>query len=403
MSKGKQDSCIFHIDVNSAYLSWTAVDRLERGESVDIREIPAIIGGDVEKRHGIVLAKSIPAKRYGIQTGEPVMRALTKCPDVMVVAPNHSLYHEKSSQLMEYLMGICPVLQQVSVDECYMDYMPIRSEYESPVAAAHFMKDSIRERFGFTVNIGISDKKVLAKMASDFQKPDRVHTLYSDEISEKMWPLPISELFMCGKRASKVLKKFGVTTIGDLANMDCRLLESHLKSHGKMLWQFANGIDESKVEDHKAKAKSIGNSNTFSADITEETEAHHQLAVLAEQVGKRLRAHHQLAGQICVEIKYATFRCVSHQVILMQPTSIAEVIHREACKLFDEIWTGEPVRLLGVRTGKLQDDTEPVQLSIFDYAEEGAKNEKLKKLDAAVDSIRKKYGEDSIKKGVFFE
>lgn len=390
---------IFHIDVNSAFLSWTAVARLEAGETVDIREIPAIIGGDVENRHGVVLAKSIPAKRFGIVTGEPVTNALTKCPTLQMVPPDHALYRQKSRMLMEYLRTICPVLEQVSIDECYMDFTPIRNSYEGPVAAAEFIKDSVYERFGFTVNVGISDKKVLAKMASDFEKPNRVHTLYTAEIREKLWPLPVSELYMCGKQASKALRNLGISTIGDLAQMDCRLLEANMKSHGRRLWQFANGIDDARVETEKARAKSIGNSNTYSADLSTREEAHRQLAVLAEQVAKRLRRQKVLAGQVCVEIRYATFQDVSHQNILLQSTAVSRVLHQEACKLFDEVWTGGPVRLLGLRATKLQDEAEPTQLSIFDYAEEGEKNRKLKKLDRALDSIRERYGEDSIRKG----
>ena len=214
------DKIFFHIDVNSAYLSWSAIREMERGRKEDLRTIPAIVGGDINTRHGVVLAKSIPAKAYGIVTGEPVVHAAKKCPSLVSVPPDHTYYHQKSRELMEYLMTVCPEIEQVSVDECYMDYTPVKECYPSPEEAARIIKNNIYQSFGYTVNIGISDKKVLAKMASDFQKPNRVHTLYTREIREKMWPLPIEELFMCGKSTARKLQKLGIETIGDLAQAD---------------------------------------------------------------------------------------------------------------------------------------------------------------------------------------
>ncbi|MDE7008331.1 MAG: DNA polymerase IV, partial [Lachnospiraceae bacterium] len=220
------DTIIFHIDVNSAYLSWSALKRLESGDGTDLRSIPSIVGGDMQKRHGVVLAKSIPAKKYGITTGEPIVNALRKCPHLLLEAPDHQLYHQRSSELMKFLSNICPELEQLSVDECFMDFTPIRQKFPSPEAAAAMIKDQIREQFGFTVNIGISDKKVLAKMASDFQKPDKVHTLYSTQIREKMWPLPVSSLYMCGQSSVQALLKLEIRTIGELANTDKNIIYS---------------------------------------------------------------------------------------------------------------------------------------------------------------------------------
>ena len=212
---------IFHIDVNSAYLSWTAVKLLKEAakdeKKIDIRNIPAIIGGDREKRHGIVLAKSISAKKFGIVTGEPIANALQKCPNILIVPPEHGYYNEQSHKLMNLLRTFTPDIEQVSVDECYMDFSGIQNEYPSPLACAYKIKDTVKEKLGFTVNVGISDVKVLAKMASDFQKPDRVHTLFPDEIPEKMWPLPIRNLLFLGKASEQKLLNQGIRTIGDLA------------------------------------------------------------------------------------------------------------------------------------------------------------------------------------------
>ena len=177
---------IFHIDVNSAYLSWTAIEKLKNGSEVDLREIPCIIGGDQMSRHGVVLAKSIPAKRYGIRTGEPVANAFRKCPNLVMEPPNHKLYSIYSRKLMEFLLTYTPDIEQVSVDECYMDFTGIASHFHSPVDAALEIKNAVYEKFGFTVNIGISSNKLLAKMASDFEKPNKVHTLFPQEIQVKM-------------------------------------------------------------------------------------------------------------------------------------------------------------------------------------------------------------------------
>ena len=388
---------IFHIDVNSAFLSWSALEKLEKGDTTDLRLIPSIVGGDMAKRHGVVLAKSIPAKAYGISTGEPVASAFRKCPHLVTVAPNHKLYSQMSNKLMQYLSGICPDIEQVSIDECYMDYTPIAGKYTSPEAAAAIIKDTIYDTFGFTVNVGISDKKVLAKMASDFKKPNLVHTLYSHEIRQKLWHLPTSSLFMCGRSSVETLRKLGILTIGELAQADPHILEAHLKSHGLVLWQYANGIDDSLVISEPAKLKGIGNSITLKNDVTDRQEAYKALLNLSESVGSRLRASHQLAGLVCTEIKYSNFQSVSHQMHLDTPTASTDIIYASACRLFDELWNQTPIRLLGVRTSKLLEDDAPIQLNLFDYA--APKSEKQQKLDAALDNIRKRFGNDAIKRG----
>ena len=395
---------IFHIDVNSAYLSWSALSLLEKGSKTDLRQIPAIIGGDMEKRHGVVLAKSIPAKKYGIVTGEPIVNAMRKCPFLRLEAPDHHLYAEKSRQLMQLLSDICPEIEQVSVDECYMDYTPISHLYSSPYEAAIMIKDKVRDTFGFTVNIGISDRKILAKMASDFRKPDLVHTLYSYEIKEKMWPLPVSSLFMCGKSSVEVLRKLEIETIGQLAGSDKKILEAHLKSHGTLLWEYANGIDDSPVVSTPPDSKGVGNSTTLSKDVTEREEACKTLLSLSESVAARLRKAGQLAGMVSVEIKYSNFRSVSHQTMLYSPSDTSRIIYDTACRLFDELWDHSPIRLLGVRTSKLVSATEPIQLSLFDLNavagnEKEPAFEKLAALDKALDDIRNKFGSDAVVRG----
>ena len=391
---------IFHIDVNSAYLSWTATEQLKNGAEIDIRTIPAIIGGDQKSRHGIVLAKSIPAKRYGIHTGEPVANAFRKCSNLKSFPPDHKMYRGKSRELMAFLAEFCPNIEQVSVDECYMDATDAIGRGESPVEVATALKDRVRDNFGFTVNIGISENKLLAKMASDFEKPDKVHTLFPGEIQEKMWPLPMRELFMAGKSSVETLRKLEILTIGDLAKTDPRLVELHLKSHGRMLWEFANGIDHSQVQSEPTENKGIGNSVTLREDLTEEGQVWPVLLELAESVGRRLRKAGQKAGMVSVEMKYYTFQRTSHQQQLQRPGNEDEILYQTAKKLFREMWTGEPIRLLGIRTSKLVEAEEPEQLSLFDLGEE---NEKQKRLNEAMDSIRSRFGEGAIQRGVYWK
>lgn len=388
----------FHIDVNSAFLSWTAVERLEQGDPLDLRLIPSIIGGDKEKRHGIVLAKSVPAKVFNIQTGEPIVKALEKCSALTIAAPDHAMYQRRSRILMDYLKTLTPEIEQVSIDECYMDFSSIVNQYPSAIDAAHLIKDTIYNTMGFTVNIGISDCKVLAKMASDFKKPNLVHTLYRHEIKEKMWPLPVSSLFMCGKSSVDELRKLEILTIGDLACADPDIISLHLKSHGRLLWEFANGIDDSKVEPIHPDAKGIGNSTTLAKDAEDLGTIHEVLLSLSDSVAARIRKAKSLAYMVSVEVKYNTFVKNSHQTTLSTPTNTSNTIYKTACRLFDELWDGTPVRLLGIRCTKLVDIDEPVQMSLMDY-DFNEKDEKSKKLDSALDSIRKRYGSSAVVRG----
>lgn len=402
---------IFHIDVNSAYLSWTAIEYLKRGDEEDIRDIPCIIGGDRKSRHGVVLAKSIPAKAYGIRTGEPVVSAIKKCPTLRMEPPDHKMYARYSRKLMDLLRSYTPDIEQLSIDECFLDFTGIAHRFATPIDAAFEIKNRIREEFGFTVNIGISINKLLAKMASDFEKPDRVHTLFPEEIEEKMWPLSVSELYMAGKASVEVLKKLEIRTIGELAHADPDYLEIHLKSHGRLLWEFANGQGDDVVRSEGEEAKGIGNSTTLSEDVETEEEARKVLLMLSESVGGRLRKAGKKAGSITVEIRYATFQNVSHQMQISPPTQSDSILYQKACVLFHELWNGMPIRLLGIRTAKLEEESAPQQMNLFDYLETiqetqkqpKRKDEKHQKLDQALDQIRKKFGDDAVMRAAFLK
>lgn len=390
------DKIIFHIDVNSAYLSWSAVNKLKNEpDSVDLRTICSIIGGNIENRHGIVLAKSIPAKKYNIKTAETIVSALKKCPFLVIEPPNHTMYEEYSQRLMSLLREYTPDIEKLSIDECFLDFTPISHNYSSPTEAAAVIKNRIYDELGFTVNIGISSNKILAKMASDFEKPNLVHTLFPNEIQDKMWPLPINELYMAGKSSVETLRKLGINTIGELANTPPDIVSLHLKSHGRLLWEYANGIDDTKLISEHVDLKGIGNSTTLSRDIEEASEAKHVLLGLSETVAKRLRASNQLAKMESVEIKYNDFVRVSHQMQLLTPVNTTDQIYKNACLLFDQLWSGKPVRLLGIRTSKLTKEDEPVQLSLFDTQID----EKQLKAEKAIDEIKKKFGNNAVMRG----
>lgn len=390
---------IYHIDVNSAFLSWTAVKRLrDNPEALDIRTIPAVIGGDEKKRHGIVLAKSVPAKAYGIQTGEPLVQTRKKCPDILIVPPDFATYVSMSEQLMNFLKQTAPVVEQYSIDEAFCDMTGTGLLYGDPVAFAHQLKDDILNRFGFTVNIGISTNKLLAKMASDFKKPNLVHTLFPEEIPQKMWPLPVGELFFVGPSMCKKLEALGIHTIGDVAASNPKLLVSHFKKHGELICNYANGFDIELPVNHKAANKSFGNSVTLHFDVTDAENAKTILLSLSETVGARIRAEHAYIGVVSVTIVDSEFRHLSRQCTLSTPTDITEIIYENACRLFDLTWNHVPIRLLGVSTAHAT-DTAFHQMNLFDED----KNERFAMLNKAVDSIRDKYGEDSIKRARFLD
>ena len=389
---------IFHIDVNSAFLSWEAVYRLYHlGGRVDLREEVAAVGGDMAMRHGIILAKSIPAKKYGIKTGESIVEARQKCPQLMLVPPNYHLYDECSRAFMEILRQYSPEVEQYSVDEAFIDMSGTIQLWGEPEAVADRIREQIRRELGFTVNIGVSENKLLAKMAGDFQKPDRTHTLWKNEIEKKMWPLPVSGLFFVGRATARKLFALGIRTIGDLAKADPDMLKSHLKKQGEVIWGFANGIDVSVVEPEAPAAKGYGNSTTIAFDVCDASTARLVLLSLAETVGARLREAGVRAEVIAVGIKSFDLRYASHQMTLQNATSITLEIYKYACRLFDELWDGTPIRHLGSHTGRIRDGMNMRQVDMFDDTD----YEKLAKLDAAVDGIRKRYGNDSMKRAAF--
>ncbi len=386
---------IFHVDVNSAFLSWTATKMVEEGKP-DIRMIPSCVGGDPAKRTSIVTAKSIPAKKYGIRTGEPVSLALRKCPQLLIVPSDFRLYEKYSLAFMDICRQYAPVVEKFSIDECFLDMTGTHKLYPDPVAAACEIKDKIRDTLGFTVNIGIGPNKLLAKMAGDFEKPDKVHTLFADEIPAKLWPLPVGELLGVGESTVRALAKLSVRTIGDLAACSEGLLQSAVGSKlGRQLHHYANGLDDSPVTAEAAEAKGYSVSTTLEENVTTAEQAHKILLELADSVTSRMRADGARAGCISVTIRSTQFRDRSHQRRLEEPTDITGEVFSVAEALFRELWDRRtPLRLLGISLTALSHG-EAEQLSLF----RDERREKEKQLDKTVDLLRGRFGADIIRRG----
>lgn len=390
---------IFHIDVNSAFLSWEAVRRIKQNMLPDLRTIPSAIAGNSQSRRGIILAKSIPAKKYGITTGEPVLSAQQKCPNLVCVPPDYLLYSESSEKLFDLLSNYSDRLEQFSIDEGFLEFTGMEQLFGEPLVAAQQIKERIKKELGFTVNIGISSNKLLAKMAGELEKPDKIHTLYPHEIKEKLWPLPVQELFMVGRKTAPRLQKMNIHTIGELANFDIQLLEKEFKSYGKMLHAYANGIDHSPVSSIQTihTPKSIGNSTTLPFDVTDQETAFKILLILSDTVAMRLRKKHLCTEEIAVTIKSSDFKVYSHQKKLFRPIDCTNAVYQSVKLAFQETWKKEPIRLLGVRAGQLSSG-QTLQLSIYD-------NDwtKEKKADEAMDQIRQKYGENIVMRSSFLD
>lgn len=392
---------IFHVDANSAFLSWTAAYRVKvLGETVDLRDVPSVVAGDKASRHSIILAKSTPAKKYGIQTGEPLFKALEKCPELVVVPPDYGLYVEASRHFVEMLRQFSPKVEQYSIDEAWVDMSGTQRLFGTPRLAAEKMRERINRELGFTVNIGISTNKLLAKMAGDFEKPNKVHTLFPEEMESKMWPLPVRDLFLVGIATEVKLKKMGIYTIGDLAQTELSVLRKKLGKHGETIWHFANGRNADAVTPEPAENKGYGNSTTTAKDVVSREQGHQVLLGLCETVAARMRKDGKCGSCVSVHLRTNEFKHFSHQMMLHGATNNTEQLFDAACGIFDEAWDGiTPLRQLGVQMTRLT--AQPYQqYDLFSGASPVQYERKLR-LDETVDALRDKFGEDIIRRAKF--
>ncbi len=387
------DRLIFHIDVNSAFVSWSAVEQLRNG-GPDLREVPSVVGGDPKSRTGVVCAKSIPAKRYGIVTGEPVSMAVRKCPDLVIAHSNFDWYVKCSRAFKAICQEYTPTMESFSIDEVFLDMSGMNLIYPDPIATAYEIKDRIYDELGFTVNVGVSCNKLLAKMASDFEKPNKVHTLFMDEIEDKMWPLPVGDLFTCGKSSALRLKSLNISTIGQLANTPIEQLKLIFSERGALHFHnYANGIDDSPVVDEPEDAKGYSAETTVEEDLVELEDINKVLLAQADIVSARMRADGGKCTCIGVTFRNLDFVNKSHQRKLSDPTDVTDVIYNTAKQLIKESWHGEPLRLIGISLTDIDRDGFE-QISLF----EDENKEKRKALDSTLDSIRDRFGNGAVQR-----
>lgn len=384
-----------HIDVNNAFLSWTAISLLNNGSTEDIRLIPAVIGGDESTRHGVVLAKSNIAKQFGIKTGETIYQAKKKCPQIRIFPTKHEIYRAYSDKLYNLLSTYTNRIERYSIDECFIDFSDIIKSKNDFLKLANEMSQRIKKELLFTVNIGLSDNKILAKMASDFEKPDKIHTLYNEEIKGKMWNLPIEELFMVGRKSAEKLRSIGINRIEDLANSNRKIIVKRFGKFGAMIWDNANGINNDEVMFEHENPKSIGNSVTLPKDYTDINELNKALLSLSEKIGYRIRKCGLKAYTVGIQIKTNEFLKYSHQKRLNNPTSNTQEIYNTAKELLEKLYSNQPIRLIGVKLDNLTDN----QFNQISFFEQPIKNKKSSKLDNVIDNIKDKYGYDSITLG----
>ncbi len=389
------------MDANSAFLSWTAAYRVKvLGDTLDLRDIPSVIAGDKASRHSIILARSTPAKKLGIQTGEPLFQALEKCPDLVVAPPDYGLYVEASRHFVEMLRQFSPQVEQYSIDEAWVDMTGTERIFGAPRLAAEQMRQRIWEELGFTVNIGVSTNKLLAKMAGDFEKPNKVHTLFPEEMEEKMWPLPVRDLFLVGPATEEKLKKMGIYTIGELAAAEMSLLRKKLGKHGETVWHFANGRNADMVTPEPAENKGYGNSTTTAKDVVTREGAYQVILSLCETVAARMRKDNKCGRCVSVHLRTNEFRHFTHQTLLHGATNITSELFNVACSVFDKAWDGQtPLRQLGVQVTRLT--TEPYQQYDLFSDMTPVQYERKLRLDETVDALRDKFGEDIIRRAKF--
>lgn len=389
---------IFHIDINNAFLSWTAVKLLNENYGIDIRQIPAIIGGDEETRHGIVLAKSPVAKKYGIKTAETIHSAKKKCPKLQVFAPDMKYYREMSNKFFNYLRKYTPNIEILSIDECFMDMSNLSYLYDDLIFLAYQIKDEIYNLYGFTVNIGISTTKICAKMASDMEKPNKVHTLFLDEIPRKMWPLDVGDLYMVGKHTAEQLHSIGIHTIGDLAQSDEKELNKVFNKYGSVIWNLANGRSDDILTRHEEKNKSISTSITFSTDIVEKKKLLQILYQQVDSLGKELRKKKLYTNTIAITYKNADFISYSKQMTINPGTNSTEKISKYISNLLDQSWKNEPIRNIGVRLSNLTPFNNK-QISLFNDERREEINDTIQQ---TMDAINDKYGNSVIRQANLF-
>lgn len=377
---------IFHIDQNCYFASVEMISRPE------LRNVPMAVAGDAKVRHGIILAKNEPAKKYGIKTAEAIWQAQAKCPDLVLVDAHHEKYEFYSKKLREMYSEYTDKVEPFGLDECWLDMTGIVSDYDEAEEVALEIRNRVKEEFKLTCSVGISFNKVFAKLGSDYKKPDATTVFTDRNWQEKIWPLPVSDLLFVGKHTADKLAKINVKTIGDLAKTDVEFINRYLGKNGVGLWEYANGLDDSPVAEsgYKRIPKSVGNSTTTAEDMTSDRQIERTLHMLSESVASRLRRHGLKGTVVQITVRDRDLGIYEKQGILYRATDDANDIYQAARELFKNSYDwNKGVRSIGVRCTKLVRSDSGEQLSLFAEAQKSERDERLNK---AIDDINRRYG-----------
>jgi len=378
---------IFLVDMNAFFIS------CEMTRDHSLVGIPAAVAGDPQKRSGIILAANYEARSFGVKTAMVLHEALKLCPKMILVPPDHHFYGEKSKEVMDLLSNYTPILEQNSIDEAWLDMTGCEGLFGKPVEAAKRIMDEIKDRLGLWCSIGIAENKFLAKMAAEMKKPLGITELWERDIPEKLWPLPVKEMYGVGGKTAEKLNRMGIKTISDLARFDINLIVKAFGKSGNEIYLRANGIDNSPVLPRKADdMKSIGRSTTLPEDISEIEKAKIVLMELADDIGVTARRHSKKGRTVHITLKYSDFQVVTRQTTVPATFSTKE-IYQAGCGLLEQNWNRlRPVRLIGIGLSGFHEDFSSDQLSLFDQMEDNVKNEKNERIDEAMDKIRSKHG-----------
>lgn len=388
---------ILHCDCNSYFAS------VEAMLDPSLKGLPLAVAGDPQSRHGVVVAASLEAKKFGVRTTDTVYAAKKKCPDLVVVIPHHSKYSEICDRINAIYLGYTDLVEPFSVDESFLDLTgsPALRE-KSAREIADELRARVKSEIGITISVGVSFNKCFAKLASDMRKPDATTVIMPQDVERIVWPLPAKDLLFVGKSTAQALDRLGIKTIGDIAARSREQMTDILGKHGAGLWEYATGNDAEPVRSYyeERQVKSVGNSFTFSRDLVTPDDIRAGINMLASTVCGRLRRKGFIAGTIQVSIKDPDLKTIQRQRTLEVPTHLQREIADIAFELVEENRNGGPVRLLGISCSDLIPEGEEVsQMSFFDEAGETAGREKQEKLEDAVAAIKNKLGKDSIKLG----
>ncbi len=387
---------ILHCDCNNFYASVELLDYPE------LRDRPVAVAGDPEGRHGIILAKNMPAKRMGVLTAETVWQARRKCPELILLPPHHDRYEAMSRRVNRIYLDVTDQVEPFSVDESWLDVTASRQLFGDGVAIADLLRRRIREELGITISAGVSDNKAWAKLGSDYKKPDATTLITRENVSQLLYPLPIGDMLFVGQAAAETLQRHGVTTIGRLAATDPKLLSQWLGKQGHSLWEMATGRDLSPVRrwGEGEPVKSVGNGMTFASDLVGREAWMAGLTPLCDSVGTRLRAQHLKCRTITVQVKDTAFKVISRQKTLSVPTNLTRQIFQEALRILEGCWPPQkPIRLLTVTASSLckEDEAVPAQLSFL--SEVAPDDPRQARLEQAIDAVRGRFGHGVIGTG----